>query len=85
MFGRLVQMVQLTIQLSLMSTISNLEQDTSSLDGGTQADPTDDKCGPVHLDTEGINANLWLHIPNGPSTQQELSLSNGREIGSQII
>lgn len=56
-----------------------------TLDGGTQADPTDDKCGPVHLDTEGINANLWLHIPNGPSTQQELSLSNGREIGSQII
>ena len=56
-----------------------------TLDGGTQADPGDDKCGPVHLDTEGINANLWLHIPNGPSTQQELSLSNGREIGSQII
>ena len=56
-----------------------------TLDGGTQTDPTDDKCGPVHLDTEGINANLWLHIPNGPSTQQVLSLSNGREIGSQII
>ena len=56
-----------------------------TLDGGTQADPTDDKCGPVHLDTEGINANLWLHIPNGPSTQQVLSLSNGRVIGSQII
>jgi len=56
-----------------------------TLDGGTQADPTDNKCGPVHLDTEGINANLWLHIPNGPSTQQVLSLSNGRVIGSQII
>ena len=56
-----------------------------TLDGGTQGDPTDNKCGPVHLDTEGINANLWLHIPNGPSTHQILSLSNGREIGSQII
>ena len=56
-----------------------------TLDGGTQLNPGDDKCGPVHLDTEGISANLWLHIPNGPSTQQILSLSNGREIGSQII
>lgn len=56
-----------------------------TLDGGTQADPTDDKCGPVHLDEEGISANLYMHIPNGPSTHQILTLSNGREIGSSII
>ena len=56
-----------------------------TLDGGTQASPGSDNCGPVHLDREGIDANLWLHIPNGPSTHQILSLSNGREIGSQII
>ncbi len=56
-----------------------------TLDGGTQGDPTGDECGPVHLDREGITANLWLHIPNGPSTYQILTLSNGLEIGSQII
>ena len=56
-----------------------------TLDGGTQADPTEDKCGPVHLDEEGISANLYMHIPNGPSTHQILTLSNGREIGSSII
>lgn len=56
-----------------------------TLDGGTQAAPGGDQCGPVHLDTEGISANLWIHIPNGPSTHQILTLSNGREIGSQII
>ena len=56
-----------------------------TLDGGTQANPGGDQCGPVHLDTEGISANLWLHIPNGPSTHQILTLSNGQEIGSQII
>ena len=58
-----------------------------TLDGGTQASPggAAGECGPPHLDTHGITANLWLHIPNGPSTHQILSLSNGREIGSQII
>ena len=56
-----------------------------TLDGGTQADPTEDKCGPVHLAEEGISANLYMHIPNGPSTHQILTLSNGREIGSSII
>ena len=56
-----------------------------TLDGGTQATPGGNQCGPVHLDTEGISANLWLHIPNGPSTHQILTLSNGLEIGSQII
>jgi len=58
-----------------------------TLDGGTQTSPggAAGECGPPHLDTHGISANLWLHIPNGPSTHQILSLSNGREIGSQII
>lgn len=56
-----------------------------TLDGGTQDDPTSDECGPVYLDSEGISANLYLHIPNGMSTHQILTLSNGREIGSQII
>ena len=56
-----------------------------TLDGGTQAAPVGDQCGPVHLDRENIDAKLWLHIPNGPSTHQILSLSNGREIGSQLI
>ncbi len=58
-----------------------------TLDGGTQASPggAAGECGPPHMDTHGISANLWLHIPNGPSTHQVLSLSNGREIGSQII
>tara|TARA_B100000614_G_C14555369_1_gene495347 strand:- start:2050 stop:2685 length:636 start_codon:yes stop_codon:yes gene_type:complete len=58
-----------------------------TLDGGTQNSPggAAGECGPPHLDTHGISANLWLHIPNGPSTHQILSLSNGREIGSQII
>ena len=56
-----------------------------TLDGGTQTTPNGAQCGPVHLDTHGITANLWLHIPNGPSTHQILALSNGREVGSQII
>lgn len=56
-----------------------------TLDGGTQTTPSGGQCGPVHLDTHGITANLWLHIPNGPSTHQILALSNGREVGSQII
>lgn len=56
-----------------------------TLDGGTQTTPGGAQCGPVHLDTENIDAKLWLHIPNGPSTHQILSLSNGREIGSQLI
>ena len=58
-----------------------------TLDGGTQASPggAAGECGPPHMDTHGIDANLWLHIPNGPSTHQILSLSNGSEIGSQLI
>ena len=56
-----------------------------TLDGGTQANPGGDECGPVHLDRENIDARLWLHIPNGPSTHQILALSNGIEIGSQLI
>ena len=58
-----------------------------TLDGGTQTSPggAAGECGPPHLDTHGIDANLFLHIPNGQSTHQLLSLSNGREIGSQII
>lgn len=58
-----------------------------TIDGGTQASPggAAGECGPPHMDTHGIDANLWLHIPNGPSTHQILSLSNGREIGSQLI
>lgn len=56
-----------------------------TLDGGTQTSPGSTECGPPHLDTHGIDANLFLHIPNGQSTHQLLSLSNGREIGSQII
>ena len=58
-----------------------------TLDGGTQTSPggAAGECGPPHLDTHGIDANLFLHIPNGQSTHQLLSLSNGRVIGSQII
>ncbi|MBT4065682.1 MAG: hypothetical protein HOE76_00480 [Euryarchaeota archaeon] len=58
-----------------------------TLDGGTQTSPggAAGECGPPHLDTHGIDANLYIHIPNGMSTHQILSLSNGREIGSQII
>ena len=56
-----------------------------TLDGGTQAAPGGDQCGPVHLDTEKIDANLFIHFPNGMTTHQILSLSNGREIGSPII
>lgn len=58
-----------------------------TLDGGTQTSPggAAGECGPPHLDTHGIDANLFLHIPNGQSIHQILSLSNGREIGSQII
>lgn len=58
-----------------------------TLDGGTQTSPggAAGECGPPHLDTHGIDANLFLHIPNGQSTHQLLSLSNGREIGSPII
>ena len=58
-----------------------------TLDGGTQASPggAAGECGPPHLDTHGISANLYLHIPNGQSIHQILTLSNGREIGSQII
>lgn len=58
-----------------------------TLDGGTQTSPggAAGECGPPHLDTHGIDANLFLLIPNGQSTHQLLSLSNGREIGSPII
>ncbi len=56
-----------------------------TLDGGTNADPTSDRCGPVHLDNEQIDANLFIHIPNGQSTHQVLSLSNGQQVGSSII
>ena len=58
-----------------------------TLDGGTQNNPggAAGECGPPHLDTHGISANLYIHIPNGQSTHQVLSLSNGREIGSQLI
>ena len=58
-----------------------------TLDGGTQNNPggAAGECGPPHLDTHGISANLFIHIPNGQSTHQNLTLSNGREIGSQII
>jgi hypothetical protein len=56
-----------------------------TLDGGTQTNLNGDECGPVHLDTHEISANLYLHIPNGMSTHQILTLSNGREIGSQLI
>lgn len=56
-----------------------------TLDGGTNAAANGAECGPVHLDENGIDANLYLHIPNGQSSHQVLSLSNGREIGSQII
>ena len=56
-----------------------------TLDGGTTNQPGGTECGPPHLDTHGIDANLFIHIPNGQSTHQILSLSNGREIGSQLI
>ena len=56
-----------------------------TLDGGTQAAPGGPECGPVHLDTEKIDANLFIHFPNGMTTHQILSLSNGREIGSPLI
>lgn len=70
------------------SNVNNFEPGARyffTLDGGTQANPGGDECGPVHLDREDIDARLWLHIPNGPSTHQILALSNGREIGSQLI
>ena len=70
------------------SNVNNFEPGARyffTLDGGTQTTPSCGQCGPVHLDTHGITANLWLHIPNGPSTHQILALSNGREVGSQII
>ena len=70
------------------SNVNNFEPGARyffTLDGGTQTTPSGGQCGPVHLDTHGITANLWLHIPNGPSTHQILALSNGREVGSQII
>ncbi|HIF45226.1 MAG TPA: hypothetical protein EYQ73_00275 [Candidatus Poseidoniales archaeon] len=58
-----------------------------TLDGGTQASPggAGGECGPIHLDLEKIDANLFIHLPNGMSTHQKLSLSNGREVGSAII
>ncbi|MBT4406777.1 MAG: hypothetical protein HOC79_02770 [Euryarchaeota archaeon] len=56
-----------------------------TLDGGTQATPSGAQCGPVDLANRGINANLYLHLPNGMSTHQELALSNGNVRGSQII
>ena len=58
-----------------------------TLDGGTQDSPggAAGECGPPHLDTHGISANLYIHIPNGQSTHQVLTLSNGREVGSQLI
>lgn len=56
-----------------------------TLDGGTQAGPGGDECGPVDMDNEGIGADLYLHLPNGMTTHQEISLSNGRVRGSQII
>lgn len=58
-----------------------------TLDGGTQtnAGGPDGECGPPHMDTHGISSHLYLHIPHGPSTHQILTLSNGQEIGSQII
>tara|TARA_B110000444_G_scaffold259443_1_gene303184 strand:- start:2260 stop:2892 length:633 start_codon:yes stop_codon:yes gene_type:complete len=58
-----------------------------TLDGGTQDSPggAAGECGPPHLDTHGISANLYIHIPSGQSTHQVLTLSNGREVGSQLI
>ena len=56
-----------------------------TLDGGTQATPSGAQCGPIDLANRGINANLYLHLPNGMSTHQELALSNGNVRGSQII
>jgi len=56
-----------------------------TLDGGTQATPGGTQCGPSDLDAKGITADLYLHLPNGMSTHQKLSLSNGNEKGSQII
>ena len=56
-----------------------------TLDGGTIAAPGGAQCGPIHLAQEGINGDMWLHLPNGMSTHQEIALSNGRVIGSEII
>ena len=56
-----------------------------TLDGGTNAAPGGDECGPIDLDQNGINAKLALHLPYGMSTFQDLALSNGRVIGSQVI
>lgn len=56
-----------------------------TLDGGTQANPGNDECGPIDLYQNGIDAKLALHLPNGMSTFQDLALSNGRVIGSQVI
>ena len=56
-----------------------------TLDGGTTAVPNSLSCGPVHLAANNIDADLWLHLPNGMSTHQTLSLSNSNVVGSQII
>ena len=83
MFGKL----ELTTGTAGFANVNNFEPGARylfTLDGGTQDDPArifaDRSPGQRNID-----ARLWLHIPNGPSTHQILSLSNGREIGSQLI
>ena len=56
-----------------------------TLDGGSTAVPWSLTCGPVHLAENSITADLWIHLPNGMSTHQILTLSNGNVVGSQII
>ena len=56
-----------------------------TLDGGFQGSPGTLQCGPVHLAEHTIDADLWLHLPNGMSTHQSIALSNGNIVGSQII